>query len=181
MQIRPNCSSFVPQGSGQNSMAFSRHIFWIRVSHQPPQFKYLSNVWWTLQFQTTYIENMPLLFLPYPWSSAYSPVLIPLSVPETTATAIVSTILGYCNSLLYNNAKQDYSKTSACLSNGSHAFSSFFSLSAASKIIALAPCALSHHFQNVYNNLSSTLIHITSLSKCNINSSKKFQTATLNQ
>ena len=31
-----------------------------------------------------------------------------------------------------------------------------FSLSAASKIIALAPCALSHHFQNVYSSLSST-------------------------
>ena len=60
-------------------------------------------------------------------------------------------------------------------------FSSFFSLRAASKIIASAPCALSLHFQIVYNSLSSTLIYATSISKCNANSSKKFQTATLNQ
>jgi len=30
--------------------------------------------WWKLQFQTTYLENMSLLFLPYPWSSPYPPV-----------------------------------------------------------------------------------------------------------
>ena len=80
--------------------------------------------------------------------------------------------------------KQGHSKTSACpklFSKGSHAFSSFFSLSAASKITALATCALSHHFQNVYNSLSSTLIYTTSISKFNANSNKKFQTATLNQ
>ena len=38
----------------------------------------------------------------------------------------------------------------------SHSFSSFFSLSAASKIIALAPYALSHYFQDVHNNLSNS-------------------------
>ena len=52
---------------------------------------------------------------------------------------------------------------------------------AASKITALATCALSHHFQNVYNSLSSTLIYTTSISKFNANSNKKFQTATLDQ
>ena len=80
--------------------------------------------------------------------------------------------------------KQGHSKTSACpklFSKGSHAFSSFFSLCAASKITALATCALSHHFQNLYNSLSSTLIYTTSISKFNANSNKKFQTATLNQ
>ena len=63
--------------------------------------------------------------------------------------------------------KQGHSKTSACpklFSKGSHAFSSFLSLSAASKITALATCALSHHFQNLYNSLSSTLIYTTSIS-----------------
>ena len=73
--------------------------------------------------------------------------------------------------------KQGHSKTSTCpklFSKGSHAFSSIFSLSAASKITALATCALSHHFQNVYNSLSSTLIYKTSVSKFNANSNKKF-------
>ena len=42
-------------------------------------------------------------------------------------------------------------------SKGSHAFSSFFSLSAASKVIALATCALSHHFtQPAYLNAMLT-------------------------
>ena len=103
-----------------------------------------------------------------------------LSVAKTIATALVSSRLDYCNSL----RKQGHSKTSACpklFSKGSHSFSSFFSLSAASKIIALATCALSHHFQNLYNSLSSIRIYTTSISKCNANSSKKFQTATLNQ
>ena len=80
--------------------------------------------------------------------------------------------------------KQGYSKTSACpklFSKGSHAFSSVFSLSAASKIITLAPCALSHHFQDLYNSLSSTVIYTISISKFNANSSKKFPIATLNQ
>ena len=38
----------------------------------------------------------------------------------------------------------------------SHGFSSFFSLSVAYKIIVLAPCALSHYFQDLYNSLSNT-------------------------
>ena len=56
--------------------------------------------------------------------------------------------------------KQGCSKTSTCpklLSMLRHAFSSFFSLSAASKIIALASCALSHYFQH--------FIYTTSISK----------------
>ena len=106
---------------------------------------------------------------------------ISLSVAKTIATALVSSRLEYCNSLLH---KQGHSKTSACpklFSKGSHAFSSFFSLSAASKITALAPCALSYHFFNLHNSLSSTLIYTTCIYKFNANSSKKFSTATLNQ
>ena len=57
----------------------------------------------------------------------------------------------------------------------------FSSLSAASKLIALTLCAVSHHFQNLYNSLSSTFLYITSISKFSANSCKKFQTATLNQ
>ena len=102
-----------------------------------------------------------------------------LSIAKTIATALVSSSLDYCNSLLYNTANKDIAKLQRV--KGSHAFSSFFSLSAASKITALATCALSHHFQNVYNSLSSTLVYTTSISKFNANSNKKFQTATLNQ
>ena len=111
--------------------------------------------------------------------------LISLSVAKTIATALVRSRFNYCNSLLYNIANKDIAKkTSGCpklFSKGSHAFSSFFSLSASSKIIALAPCALSHYFLDLYNNLSNTLIYTTSISKFNANSSKKFQTAMLTQ
>ena len=92
--------------------------------------------------------------------------------------------LDYCNSPPLQYRKQGYSKTSACpklFSKGSHEFSSFFSHSAAYKIIALAPCAPSHYLQDLYKSLSSTLIYTTSTSKFDANSSKKFQTATLNQ
>ena len=44
--------------------------------------------------------------------------------------------------------------------NGSHAF---FSFSAASKIIALAPCALSHYFQDLYSSQPSPLMNTTIL------------------
>ena len=57
----------------------------------------------------------------------------------------------------------------------------FFSLSATSKTIALAPCALAYHFKYVYNSLSSTLLYTTSISKFDANSSKTFQAAKLNK
>ena len=47
--------------------------------------------------------------LSYPQSSPYSPVYIP-SVAKTTTTALVSSRLDYCNSLLYNTANKDISK-----------------------------------------------------------------------
>ena len=69
---------------------------------------------------------------------------ISLSLAKSIATALVSSRLDYCNSLLYNTANKDIATLQNVrnyLARGSHAFSSFFSLSAASKIIALAPCA----------------------------------------
>ena len=104
-----------------------------------------------------------------------------LSVAETIATALVSSRLDYCNSLLYNTANKDIAKLQrvqnclARLVTRSPRFSRSVPL-----LTALATCALSHHFQNVYNSLSSTLIYTTSISKFNANSNKKFQTATLN-
>ena len=109
---------------------------------------------------------------------------ISLSVAKTIATAQVSNNLDYCNSLLYNTAIKDIAKLQRVqfiISKGSHAFSSFFLLSAASKIIALVPCALSHYLQELYNSVASILIYTTSISKFDANFSKKFQTATLNQ
>ena len=58
---------------------------------------------------------------------------------------------------------------------------SFFSLSAASEIIALAACALSHSFHELYTNLSNPIINTTSTSEIDALSSKKFQTAMINQ
>ena len=107
---------------------------------------------------------------------------ISLFVAKTIATDLVSSKLDYCSSLFYNTANKDYSKTSACpnlFTKGSHVFSSFSR--SVPLLKSLAPCALSHHFQNVYNSLSSNLIYTSSISKFNANSSKKFQTATLNQ
>ena len=49
------------------------------------------------------------------------------------------------------------------------------------KSLHIAPCALSHYFQELYMRLSSNLIYTTSISIFDANSSKKFQTATLNQ
>ena len=109
---------------------------------------------------------------------------ISLSVAKTIGTALVGSRLDYCNSLLYNTASKDIAKLQCvqnCLARVVTCSPLFFSLSAASKITAFATCALSHHFQNLYNSLSSTLIYTTSISKLNANSSKKFQTATLNQ
>ena len=58
--------------------------------------------------------------------------------------------------------------------------SRFFSLSAANKIIALAPCALSHHFQKNYNSLSSTLIYTTSIFKFNARNSRQLRSTSSN-
>ena len=57
----------------------------------------------------------------------------------------------------------------------------WFSKESTKHHVALAPCAISHHFQNVYNSLSTTLIYTPSISKFNANSNKKFQTVPLNQ
>ena len=119
---------------------------------------------------------MPLLFLPIRDLRRIRRFLS-LSVAKTIATALVSSILDYCNSLLYNTASKDIAKLQRVQHCLARAVTSSPRFSAA-KITALVTCALSHHFQNLYNSLSSTLIYTTSIYKFNANSSKKFQTAT---
>ena len=84
---------------------------------------------------------------------------ISLSIAKTIATALVSSRLDNCNSLLYNTANKYIAKPQRVQKQGSHTFSSFFSLTAATKIIALAPCGLSHYFQDLYNSLSNTIVY----------------------
>ena len=49
------------------------------------------------------------------------------------------------------------------------------------KVIALTPSTLSLYFQDLYNSVLSTPIYKTNIYKFDANSSKKFQTAILNQ
>ena len=105
-----------------------------------------------------------------------------LSVVKTIVTALVSSRLDYCNSLLHNIAIKDITKFQRVqnyLAKGSYTISSFLSLSATSKIIALAPCAISHYFQYLYNYLSSPFIQTTCLFTFNAHSSKTAQAASV--
>ena len=181
MQIRPNLSSLVPQRSVQTRWLFPpTHILSQSITPAAS----------VLNLGVTFDEN-------FNFKQHISKIcrccfyhirdlrrirrFISLSVAKTIATALVSSRLDYCNSFLYNTATNDKIVAKhQRVKIFSHAFS-FFLLSAASKIIALAPCALSHYFPDLYNSLSSTLIHTTSICKFDANSSKKFQTATLNQ
>ncbi|KAK2170766.1 hypothetical protein NP493_1143g01039 [Ridgeia piscesae] len=107
---------------------------------------------------------------------------ISLSFAKTIATALVSGRFDYCNSILNNSASKDIAKLQLqFFSKDKQAFYSFFLLSAASKIIAMAPSHYRIIFSDLYSSLSSTLIYTTSISKFDANTSKKFQTATLNQ
>ena len=105
---------------------------------------------------------------------------ISLSVAKTIATALVSSRLDYCNSLIYNTANKHIAKRQRVQNCIARVVTrSRFSCSVL--LLKALHCALSHHFQDLYSSLSSTLIYTTSISKFNANSSKKFQTATLNQ
>ncbi|KAK2174584.1 hypothetical protein NP493_793g01001 [Ridgeia piscesae] len=76
-----------------------------------------------------------------------------LSVAKTIATALVSSRLDYCNSLLYNTANKDIAR----LQRAQNCLARVFTRSPRFSI-ALAPCALSHYFQDLHNILSSTRI-----------------------
>ena len=71
-----------------------------------------------------------------------------LFVAKTIATALGSSRLDYCNSLLHNIAIKDITKLQRvqnCLARVVTR-SPLLSLSTTSKIIALAHCAISHYF-----------------------------------
>ena len=106
---------------------------------------------------------------------------ISLSVAKTIATALVSSRLDYCNSLLYNTASKDIAKLQRvqnCLArvvtyspNFSHSvplLKSLHWLPVHYRIIFII-CAI--------NSPSSTLIYTISIFIFNANPSKKFQTA----
>ena len=105
---------------------------------------------------------------------------ITLSVAKTIATTLVSSRLDYCNSLLYNIANKDVAKLQ-CVPNCLPRVVTRSRRFSRSVPLLKSLYALSHHFQDLYNSLSSTFIYITSISKFDPNSSKKFQTATLIQ
>ena len=66
-----------------------------------------------------------------------------------------------------------YNIVDTLFGKGSHAFSSFLSLSDSSEITSLAPCALSLYFQDMYNCLSSPLITTGLLSEFDAHSRVK--------
>ena len=107
-----------------------------------------------------------------------------LSVAKTIATALVSSRLDYCNSLLYNTANKDIAKLQrvqfflARVVTRSPRFSRSVPLL---KSLHWLPVHYRIIFQDLYNSLSSTLLYTTSISKFDANSSNKFQTATHNQ
>ena len=108
------------------------------------------------QFQSTHIEQMSLLFLPYPRSSLYSLVYLTFrNQTHCNSFSKQSRRPDYCNYLPYNTANKDIAKLQSIQNP------LVFSLSVAAEFIALAPCALSHYFQGLYKNLSSPLINTT--------------------
>ena len=95
---------------------------------------------------------------------------ISLSVVKTISAAVIAIPC-------FTIRKQGSSKTSTCthvFGKGSHVFSSLFLLSAASEIIALARCTLSHYFLDLYSSLSRPLINTTSIFEFHARSIKKF-------
>ena len=108
------------------------------------------------------------------------------SVTRMLHTLLYNTVTRMSHTLLYNTANKDIAKhqrVQNCLARVVALILLVCSRSMPflKSLIALAPCALSHYFQDLHNSLSNTLIYTTSISKFDANSSKKFQTATLNQ
>ena len=170
MQIRPNFPSLVPQRSMQNSMAFPDTY---------PELEYHTSC---VSFKSR--NNVCRCFVYHIRDLRRNRRFISLSVAKSIATALVSSRLDYYNSLLYNTANKDIAELQrvqlflARVVTHSPRLSRSVPLL---KIIALAPCARLHYFQDLYNRLSSTPIYTTSISEFDAKSSKKFQTAMLNQ
>ena len=83
--------------------------FWARVSHTSClSFKSQSNVWWKFKFQTT--SKMCRCCFYHIRDLRRIRWFISLSFAKTIATALVSSRLDYCNSLLYNTANKDVAK-----------------------------------------------------------------------
>ncbi|KAK2192675.1 hypothetical protein NP493_25g03000 [Ridgeia piscesae] len=100
---------------------------------------------------------------------------ISVSVAKTIATALVSSTLDYCNSLLYSTANKDIAKLKRVQNSLARVVMRSLRFSRSVPLLKLLP------WLPLYNRLSSTLIYTTSISKFDANSSKNFQTATLNQ
>ena len=69
-----------------------------------------SNIWKKIYFPLTYISSLQLMLLPYAKSVAYYPVSLIWIVQKLLATALVSSHLMYCNSLLYSSTDTDLTK-----------------------------------------------------------------------
>ena len=100
----------------------------------------------TISISNNIIENKSLLFY-HIRDLRRNRRFISLSVAKTIATVLVSSILDYCNSLLYNIANKDIVKLQRLKFFSKGGNNALSSLCAASKIIALAPCALLHYFK----------------------------------
>ena len=70
-----------------------------------------------------HIENTSLLFNILDIFAVFASIIISLSIATIIVTALVSSILDYCNSLLYNIANKDIAKIPKSFSKGSLLFS----------------------------------------------------------
>ena len=101
-----------------------------------------------------------------------------LSIAKTIATALVSSRLDYCNSLLYNTANKDIARlqhVQNCLARIVTRSPSFSSSVPLLKSLHLLPV----HYRVIFK--ICTISYLALASKLNANSSKEFQRATLNQ
>ena len=110
MQTRPNFTSLVPRRSGQNSMAFS-------PTHTLSQS--ITPVASVLNLGVTFHENFNFKqHISKTCRCCFYHIrdlrrirrFLSLSADKTIATALVSSRLDYCNSLLYNTANKDIAK-----------------------------------------------------------------------
>ena len=163
LKLNADKTEFLITDSVDNLMAFSRHICDSEYHTSRLSVTSQSNVWWKPQFQTTYISKTCrcCFYLIHDLRRICQYRYLTCccqkhcnNFSKQQTWLLQFPPLQYCN--------QGYSKTSTyptLFSKGSHAFVSFFLLSAASKIIALSPYALSHYLKKntiAYQALSST-------------------------